>query len=144
MKRLILLLSVAGMMSSCVSAFSVPSHPRKKVTVVTTVSPRHRHKVVKKVVIGTRVRVLPPRTVVIKYHSVPFIYASGIFYQQVSSSEYEVVKPEIGMIIPELPQYNVQHVCIEGEDLFLFEGTLYKQIPTPQGVQYKVSGFLEQ
>ena len=24
------------------------------------------------------------------------------------------------------------------------EGTLYKQIPTPQGVQYKVSGFLEQ
>lgn len=145
MKRWIVLIQLVWMMSSCISASSVPTPHRKRVTVVTTVPAKPRSKVVvKKVVVGSRVRVLPPKTVVIKFQKTPFIYAEGVFYRKLCSNEYEVVKPEIGMVIPELPRYNVEKVCVNGEDLFLFEGTLYKQIPTTQGVQYRVSGFLEQ
>ena len=46
------------------------------------------------------------------------------------------------MIVPELPDYNVDEVIINGETLFLFDGTLYKQIPTSKGLQYEVTGFV--
>lgn len=148
MKRLIILLNIIWIMSSCVSATPVSLHTRKPVTVV-TVSPEKKHpkksgrKKVRTIVIGSRVKTLPSRQVVIYYKNLPFIYAEGIFYRKLPSAEYEVIRPEVGMIVPQLPEYNVEKVRLQGETLFLFDGTLYKQVPTSQGVQYKVTGFID-
>lgn len=145
MKRLMFLLSVMLLVSSCVSAVPVVSHKPQQVTVITStnrrVPSRHSKVVVKKkVIIGTRVKKLPPKKVVIYFNNSPFVYAEGVFYRKLSSAEYEVIKPEIGMIVPQLPEYNVEKVCLKGETLFLFDNTLYKQVPTAQGIQYKVVG----
>lgn len=148
MKKLIVVLNMILMMSSCISATPVSSRKPQKVTVVTTspirgVSPKRSQVIVKKVVIGTRVRKLPARQVVIRFNSTPFIYAEGVFYRQVSLAEYEVVKPEIGMVVPQLPDYNVQQIHVKGETLFLFDDILYEQITTSQGIQYRVAGFVD-
>lgn len=145
MKRFMILMSIMLMMSGCVSAVSVTPRNHQQITVVKSSDRRghSRHpKVVikKKVIIGTRVKKLPPKKVVIYFNNSPFVYAEGVFYRELSSAEYEVIKPEIGMIVPQLPEYNVEKVCLKGETLFLFDDTLYKQVPTAQGIQYKVVG----
>ena len=35
-------------------------------------------------------------------------------------------------------------VKIKGKTLFLYDGTLYKQIPTTNGIQYEVYGFIDE
>lgn len=146
MKRLMILLNCMFLLSSCVSA-TLPPRSQQRVVVVTSRPVKHRlgHKktvVVKRVEIGTRIKTIPAKQVVIYFNKSPYIYAEGVFYRKLSSKEYEVVKPQLGMVVPQLPQYNVEKVCIKGETLFLFDGTLYKQIPTSQGVQYQVNGFM--
>lgn len=147
MKRLLILLNLMMLMSSCVSATSVTRHRPRRVAVVTSFPVKHGYPkrstvVVKKIVVGTRVKVLPAKQVVIHFDNSSFIYSEGVFYRKISSSEYEVIKPRIGMVVPQLPQYNAEKVIMEGETLFLFDGTLYKEIPTREGVQYKVTGFI--
>lgn len=96
-----------------------------------------------RLVVGTRVQRLPSSWITFTFNNIPYIYAGGVYYQEVSSSEYVVVKPEKGMLVPSLPDYNVEKVEIKGETLFRFENTLYKQVPTSEGVQYQVVGFLD-
>lgn len=149
MKKVIALSSIVLIMSSCVSATPVMQHrDRKVVTVVSVparpVPPKHPKKVrTRKIVIGTRVSKLPSHRIVVYCNNVPFYYAEGVFYKQVSPSSYEIVKPEIGTIVPQLPDLNVEKVRVGEEDLLLFDGTLYKQIPTAEGIAYKVTGFIE-
>lgn len=149
MKRFIGPLALILVMTGCVSAAPVASSSAQKVTVITTsparrIHPKRSKVVVKKtVVVGTRVKRLPGRGVTIYYNNLPYIYVDGVYYKKLASSKYEVVRPEKGMIVPQLPDYNVEEVCINGETLFLFDKTLYKQIPTPNGLQYKVTGFID-
>lgn len=147
MRNMFFLLIMVMTMLSCVSAQPLHSGVKQRVTIVTTSNNKHGHKkpkkvVVKKVVVGTRVKHRPVNSIVINFNKVPFFYSKGVFYKKCSNDEYEVVKPQKGMIVPELPDYNVDEVMINGETLFLFDGTLYKQIPTSEGLQYEVTGFV--
>ena len=147
MRNMFFLLIMVMTMLSCVSAQPLHSSVKQRVTIVTTDNNKRGHKkpkkvVVKKVVVGTRVKHRPVNSVVINFNKVPFFYSMGVFYKKCTDNEYEVVKPQKGMIVPELPEYNVDEVIINGETLFLFDGTLYKQIPTSEGLQYEVTGFV--
>lgn len=145
MKRILFFLGIIVMMSGCVSAVTVDPHHRPKVKVVKTtvkrVPSKHTTVVVKNIVVGTRVRTLPAKYVVINYNNSPFVYAEGVFYRRLPSAEYEVIRPQIGMIVPLLPKHNVKKVRVKGEKLFLFDGVLFKKIRTSHGVQYRVVGF---
>lgn len=147
MRKNILILLLILLMSSCVTAAPLPLNKRQHVTVITSSRPR-RHPVkparvvVKRVVVGTRVKVLPVNRVVIYFNNLPFIYADGIYYREVAPTEYEVVKPEKGMIIPQLPANNVETVWLHGVAYYLFDDVLYREIPTQTGIQYEVAGFI--
>ena len=132
MKRFISLLALILAMIGYVSA--VP---------VCHVFPKRSKVMVKKTaVVGTRVKKLPAKGITVYYNRRPFVYINGVYYKKLGPSKYEVVRPEVGMIVPLLPDYNVEKVYIKGETLLLFDKTLYRQIPTSKGVQYKVTGFI--
>lgn len=147
MRKNILILLLILLVSSCATAAPLPSRTRQHVTVITSSRPR-RHPVkpsrvvVKRVVVGTRVKVLPVNRVVIYFNNLPFIYADGIYYREVAPTEYEVVKPEKGMIIPQLPANNVETVWLHGVAYYLFDDVLYREIPTQTGIQFEVAGFI--
>lgn len=147
MKRFMSLFTLVLAMSGCIPATSIASHGCQKMTIVTTSPIRRVHfkrpKAVKKtVIIGTYVEKLPAKGVTIYHNHLPFVYINGVYYKKLNSSKYEIIKPEIGMIVPQLPDYNVEELYIKGETLFLFDNTLYKQIPTTEGLKYKVTGFI--
>lgn len=147
MGKNILILLLISLMSSCVTAAPLPLNKRQHVTVITSSRPR-RHPVkparvvVKKVVVGTRVKALPVNRVVIYFNNLPFIYADGVYYREIAPTEYEVVKPEKGMIVPQLPANNVETVCLNGVTYYQFDDVLYREIPTQTGIQYEVAGFI--
>lgn len=101
--------------------------------------PRKPTKVV--IVVGSRVPHRPTRSVVIRFNKCDYFYADGVYYRQVGH-EYEVIRPQIGMVVPALPR-TAERIRLKGEKLFLYDGILYKQIPTPDGLQYRVEGFME-
>lgn len=101
--------------------------------------PRKPAKVV--IVVGSRVPRRPARSVVIRFDKRDYFYADGVYYRQVGR-EYEVIRPQIGMVVPALPR-TAERIRLKEEELFLYDGILYKQIPTPNGLQYRVEGFME-
>lgn len=105
--------------------------------------PRSRPRPMRHPAVGMRVRTIPNYGFAFHYNNLPYLYSNGVFYVEVSEGKYEPVKPEKGMLVPQLPEYNVEQVEIKGQILFLFDKTLYKQVPTEGGVQYQVVGFLD-
>ncbi len=95
---------------------------------------------------GLRVYSLPAAFTSFVFNSAMFYIADGMIYRSVansaSGSEYEVVAPEIGMVVPQIPDVNVSQVLVDGQTLFMFDSYLYKQIPTATGLQYEVVGML--
>ncbi len=91
---------------------------------------------------GLRVSVVPPKHSIFKFRDLAYLYAAGVIYRQISSNEYEVVEPQLGMMVPELPDYNVSEVVIDGVIYFEFDDVLYMQVPTTSGLQYEVVGGL--
>lgn len=149
MKSIGMLIGLSFVFTSCIQVRPAYADHSRHPVVVTHIdhSPdqRHRKKVkVKKIVIGTRVKARSVNCIVIRHNQIALLYAAGVFYRQINDGEYEVVRPEIGMVVPELPAYDVEHVKIKGKTLFLYDGTLYKQIPTTNGIQYEVYGFIDE
>lgn len=91
---------------------------------------------------GLKVNTIPASRKAFNFKNLAYYCVSGIIYQAVNSGGYVVVQPEIGMVVPELPEVNVSRVIIDGVSYFEFEGVLYKQIPTEYGIQYQVVGNL--
>ncbi len=91
---------------------------------------------------GLRVPMLPVVHTVIRFNNHNYYCAEGVIYQE-SGDEFEVVEPQMGMIVPELPEYNVNIVSINSKTYSEFDGVLYEQIPTTSGLQYKVVGTLD-
>ncbi|MFI3305073.1 MAG: DUF6515 family protein [Rikenellaceae bacterium] len=92
---------------------------------------------------GLRVSVLPILHTAFIFNNLRYYCAKGVIYSsQNNGSEYEVVEPEVGMIVPALPEVNVNEVQIDDKIYFEFEGFLYKQIPTESGLMYEVVGSL--
>lgn len=103
---------------------------------------RHKHPKKRVVVVGSRVKKRPPKSVVIYYRDIPYLYADGVHYKAVDDV-YEVIRPQLGMIVPELPEDEVQKVNLDNRTLYLFDGVLYKKVPTSRGVQFEVYGFID-
>lgn len=141
---------MSSMLYGCVAAHPAQRHSSQKVTVITTSRsnrpPKHTHKkvVVKKVIVGTRVKTRPSNSITIIYKSEPLLFSAGYFYREYKPGEYEVIAPEIGMVVPALPKENTKKIRMNSETLYLFEGTLYKKIPTQEGIQYRITGFMEE
>lgn len=91
---------------------------------------------------GLRIRVIPTHYNRIVIGAVPYFYFGGIFYRQYES-EYEVVQPPVGAIVPELPEYGVSEVTINGEIYYEYDNMLYKPVVTRDGVQYRVVGNMD-
>lgn len=140
MKTIVWLLCLSWLFTGCgATVKAVPS--KKRVVVVEQY--RHRHpkkKVV--VVVGSRVKKRPPKSVVIYYRDIPYLYADGVYYKAVDDV-YEVVRPQLGMIVPELPEGEVQKVNLDNRTLYLFDGVFYKKVSTSRGIQFEVYGFVD-
>ena len=92
---------------------------------------------------GVRVSVLPIGFRNIRWRNSGYYYYQGSYYNRVdASNEYEVIEPRIGMVVPELPEENVEEVNINNQVYYEFDDYLYKQIPTQSGLQYEVVGKL--
>ena len=149
MKTNVLLLLLTFLTSSCVAAAPLPERPRKHATVVVAGKPkRHVRKpakvaVVKKVVVGTRVKAVPADRVIIYFNSIPYFYADGNFYRKISAVEYEVVAPQRGMLLPLLP-HHARRIRLHGKPYFLSGDILYRKINTPAGIRYEVTGTINQ
>lgn len=90
---------------------------------------------------GLRVPLLPKHFVPFVFNRINYYCANGVIYAK-DNNEYVVVEPVEGMIVPELPESNVNKLNIDGSIYYEFENILYKEVPTAQGVQYRVSGTL--
>lgn len=141
MKTIVWLLCLSWLFTGC--GATVKAVPSKKKRVVVVEQLRHKHpkkRVV--VVVGSRVKKRPPKSVVIYYRDIPYLYADGVYYKAVDDV-YEVIRPQFGMIVPELPEDEVQKVNLDNRTLYLFDGVLYKKVPTSRGVQFEVYGFID-
>lgn len=140
MKIFAFCMCISLLMAGCSSPVkAVPARDRRVVIVE-----RHWHKKPKKVVVlvGNRIKVRPVRSVVIYYKSVPYLYADGIYYKSVDK-EYEVIKPQIGMIVPTLPKKGIKKIKIKDEMFYSYDDVLYKKIVTADGIKFEVQGFVD-
>ncbi|MFI3317680.1 MAG: DUF6515 family protein [Rikenellaceae bacterium] len=92
---------------------------------------------------GMRVPIIPAVHLAFVFNSQRYYSAKGVIYQEVDNNEYVVVEPQAGMVVPELPEANVNTVEINGKTYYEFDTILYKQIPTVDGLQYEVVGSLD-
>ena len=93
---------------------------------------------------GIRVNRIPENFITLMVQSIPYFYFEGVYYRQVATEDnYEVVAPPMGAIVPELPQYDVKTMVIDGKTVLEYDNVLYKPIVTSSGVQYKVVGILQ-
>ena len=81
-----------------------------------------------------------PAGVAVNFGGVSFIYDNGVFYSVINSG-YEVVRPQIGMIVPSLP---VGHTVItrNGSKHFVHNGVMYSPMRRNGIVVYRVAGFI--
>ena len=47
------------------------------------------------------------------------------------------------MQVPELPEYGVRTIETDDGIRFVYDGVIYKAVPTKKGVKYEVVGFME-
>ena len=92
--------------------------------------------------IGMRFPKRPHRCIAIRFRDIPYYYAAGIYYRKVGK-EYEVVLPQIGMQVPELPEYGVKTIETDDGIRFVYDGVIYKAVPTKKGMKYEVVGFMK-
>ncbi|MFI3259289.1 MAG: DUF6515 family protein [Rikenellaceae bacterium] len=90
---------------------------------------------------GIRVSMIPSHHHRFLFGGVYYYYVDGIVYEQ-DGDDYVSVEPTVGMIVPDLPDDNVTKVNIDGVIYYQFESVLYKQIPTEEGLKYRVEGTL--
>lgn len=91
--------------------------------------------------IGTHISKRPHHSTLIRFGGLPYYYAGGVFYRKMMK-EYEIVKPEIGMVVPELPDNGVSIIDTNEGIRYEYDGVIYKQIPTRNGLKYEVVGFM--
>lgn len=66
-----------------------------------------------------------------------------MYYKSVDK-DYEVVNPQIGMVVPELPREGVTRMKIKDELFWVYDNVLYKEIPTSSGIKFEVQGFINE
>ena len=82
------------------------------------------------------IAVLPYGYHEIRHNKAVYYYAEGNYYRPVSNRHYKVVRPQIGMIVPAIPQYNM--VRYNGRMYYAYQNYLYSRINTPYGISFRV------
>lgn len=88
--------------------------------------------------VGVRVNILPPSRVLFRFEERPYYCFGGVIYRKIITGGYEVVAPEIGMIVPELPEVGVSELSLDGRIYYKHNYNLYRAVPTRRGVRYEV------
>lgn len=91
--------------------------------------------------IGTHYRERPQHCISISFNHAPYFFAEGIFYRYANAS-YVVVRPEIGMIVPLLPETGVYRIKKKGETLYVCHDVLYRPFKSGGNLHFKIVGFL--
>lgn len=92
--------------------------------------------------IGFRISVLPRGFVTIRHLNQVYFWLDGIYYQSVDDA-YQVVKPELGTVIYELPD-DYERVEIDGNTYYEFNNILYEKIQVDGTRAYEVVGFINE
>jgi hypothetical protein len=90
---------------------------------------------------GIRLGFLPIGYRPIFIGNVQHYYYRGAYYRPIGS-EYEVFEPNVGTIVPDLPEDNVEEVTIDGQVYYECNDILYKSVSTANGSEYEVVGKL--
>jgi hypothetical protein len=93
--------------------------------------------------IGYRIKVLPVGYRTIFYQGVPYYYYGGTYYVSTKDQSYITKAPISGMIVPDLPEDDVEEVKIGDQTYYEYDDVLYKSIPDSTGVKYQVVAKLE-
>jgi len=80
--------------------------------------------------------------VIIRFRGIPYYYATGVFYRKIGK-QYKTVRPEIGMIVATLPDSGVKIIDTEKGTRFIYDGIIYKQVPSKRKIKYEVVGFIK-
>lgn len=141
MKVFVYFMCAQFLMTGCSTTVKAITTKKDKIVVI-----EHRHHKVPKraiILVGSRIKKRPVRSIVIYYNSVPYLYANGVYYKFVNH-EYEVIKPQIGITVPTLPKVGLKKIRMKDEMLYSYNNVLYKKIITSKGVRFKVQGFVNQ
>lgn len=93
--------------------------------------------------VGFRIKQFPTGYKTIRHGNFNYRWLHGMFYLLRNNNEYEIVEPEIGTIIYELPN-NYDRVVINGSTYYEFSNVLYEKIQSNGTRAYEVVGFIEQ
>lgn len=91
--------------------------------------------------VGTHYRERPQHCISISFNHAPYFFAEGIFYRY-ANANYVVVRPEIGMIVPLLPETGVYRIKKKGETLYVCHDVLYRPFKSGGNLHFKIVGFL--
>ena len=81
-----------------------------------------------------------PSGVVLNYGGVSFIYDNGVYYSSIGR-EYEVVRPQVGMVVPSLPMRHSVMIR-NGSRHYIHNGVIYRPIHRNGNVTFRVVGFI--
>ncbi len=90
---------------------------------------------------GIRIGFLPVGYRPVMVGNVQNYYYMGAYYRPIDN-QYESFDPNVGTIVPDLPQDNVEEVIIDNQVYFECNDILYKSISTSNGIEYEVVGKL--
>lgn len=82
------------------------------------------------------IAILPHGYRPIRYNNVVYYYAHGNYYRRLPNRYYEIILPQIGMIVPALPSYNM--VRYNGRTYYAYQNYLYSRVSTPAGINFRV------
>lgn len=134
MKKIVFILAVMMFAGIVQETDAATRRPHRQAVAVRIGAP-HRH-------IGMRFPKRPSCSIVIRFKNVLYYYAAGVYYRKVGK-EYEVILPEIGIQVPELPGFGVKTIETDDGIRFVYDGVVYKAVPTKKGVKYEVVGFMK-
>ncbi|MEO6521722.1 MAG: DUF6515 family protein [Mucilaginibacter sp.] len=90
--------------------------------------------------IGFRLNVLPYGYYPFYWGDDQFYYNNGLFYQQYDNTQYEVVAPPMGAIVPTVPN-DAKSITIDGLEYYELNGIYYQPVTTSDGTTgYKIVG----
>ena len=93
--------------------------------------------------VGFRIREFPRGYRTVRHGNFNYRWLNGMFYILTNNNEYEIVEPELGTVIYELPN-NYDRVVINGSTYYEFSNVLYEKIQINGTRAYEVVGFIEQ
>ena len=135
MKKLIFILMSLCLIGTSQSRSAASKSTAPKTSTINSITRPHRHAI-------QHFHKRPHHCAVIHFRHVPYYYATGIYYRKINKL-YQVVRPEIGMTVAELPASGVKTIETPDGTRFVYDGVIYKQVLTKKKIKYEVVGFIK-